>query len=57
MRHNIKWVDMFSSRDMIFCFQSGFWWICSCTVLIAALALKLFRRPDCLQPSRVPHYV
>ena len=36
---------MFSPRDMI-CFQSGFRPIRSRTVLIAAPALTLFRRPD-----------
>ena len=46
MRRDIDWVDMFSSRDMIFCFQSRFWRIRSRTVLIAAWTLKLFRRPD-----------
>jgi hypothetical protein len=28
------------------CFQSGFWQICSHTVLIVASALTLFRHPD-----------
>ena len=41
MRCNIDWIDMFSSRDLIFCFQTGFWWIHSCT-LIGAWALMLF---------------
>jgi hypothetical protein len=42
----LDWVDMFSFRDIIFCFQSGFRRIPSRTVLIAASALTLFRRPD-----------
>jgi len=50
---------MFSFWDMIFCFQSGFQWICSCTVLVAASALTLFRHPEraCLQTSRVTYNV
>ena len=46
MMCDIDWVDMFSSQDMIFCFQGGFRRIRSRTVLIVASALKLFRCPD-----------
>jgi len=46
MRHDIDWVDMFISQDMIFCFQNRFQRIRSLTVLIMASALALFRRPD-----------
>ena len=42
----LNWFDMFSFQDMTFCFQSGFWRIHSHTVLIAASALTLFRRPQ-----------
>ena len=46
LRHDIYQADMFSSWDMIFCFQSGFGQICSCTVLIVASVLPLFGQPD-----------
>jgi hypothetical protein len=45
MRHNTDHVDMFSYQDMIFCFQSRFQRIHSCTVLMDS-ALTLFRCPD-----------
>jgi hypothetical protein len=46
MMHSIDCVNMISCQDLIFCFQSGFERICSCTVLIVASALILFRHPD-----------
>ena len=46
IRHDIYWADMFSSWDMIFCFQSGFGRTCSCTVLIVVSVLTLLRRPE-----------
>jgi len=52
----LDWVDMFISWDMIFCFQSGFWRIHAHTVLIAASALTLFRRPDRALSSNNPEY-
>lgn len=46
MMHDIDQADMYSSQDMIFCFQSRFKQIHSHNVLIVASALKLFRYPE-----------
>jgi hypothetical protein len=46
MRCDIYRVDMLSSQNMIFCFQSGFRQVRSRTVLIAVWTLKLFSCPD-----------
>jgi len=42
----LDWVEMFSSRNMMSCFQNEFWRIHSPIVLRAASALTLFRFPD-----------
>jgi len=46
MRRDIDRANTFSSRDKEFCFQSRFWRIRSCALLIAASVLTLLGYPD-----------